>query len=203
MSLSRKIFAWVALAGAAVFGSQVGNIPAQSAGNNPFTVYQTPQYGYATNVQGQSNEGHQLRQEAAQLLQQYGAAEKDDEKSKIRDQLETVLEKEFDLQKKQQDAEIERIEQQLEKLKAQVKKRNDARKSIVERRLDQLTQEAEGLGWNASPSTQQNAFFAPGQSGFSGVSTYYPAPVQVAPRTDAPAPAAKSSGKAEKRPAAK
>ena len=41
------------------------------------------------------------------------------------------------------------LEKQVAKLKAVLKRRKDVKENIVERRLEQLVQEADGLGWNA------------------------------------------------------
>jgi uncharacterized protein YlxW (UPF0749 family) len=94
---------------------------------------------------------------ATQLAHQYVEAKKEDEKREIRKNLLEVLNKQFDQHIQQQQHELEDLEKQIAKLKEVLKKRLDAKSTIVERRLDQLIQDAEGLGWNA-PSGPQAGF---------------------------------------------
>ena len=104
-----------------------------------------------------------FRDESAQLAQKYAKAENDDEKATIRKSLTQVLEKQFDAQLKAQQQELEDLEKQVAKLKKLLSRRKEAKETIVERRLEQLVQEAEGLGWNVpnAPRTGQNWFSAP------------------------------------------
>jgi hypothetical protein len=76
-------------------------------------------------------------------------AKKEDERREIRKNLMEVLNQQFDVHIKQQQKELDDLEKQISKLKDVVKKRLDAKSTIVERRLEQLVQDAEGLGWNA------------------------------------------------------
>jgi hypothetical protein len=90
-----------------------------------------------------------FQQQSHQLAKQYVKAEKDDEKKQIRSKLGDVLAKQFDEQVVRQQKELEDLEKQIANLKALLKKRTDAKRTIIERRMDQLIQDAEGLGWNA------------------------------------------------------
>jgi hypothetical protein len=123
--------------------------------------YQTPygaapQFGFAP---GQSDKemakllGDEARQEqeAARLVQQYSHTEDDGERTKIRSKLAEVLEKQFDLQQKRRDLDIKHIEAQLKKVRQLMEKRSDARRAIIDRHLDQLLREADGLGWTPPP----------------------------------------------------
>jgi hypothetical protein len=99
------------------------------------------------------------------LAQQYVKAEKDDEKKEIRKKLTDVLGQQFNAQVQRQQKDLEDLEKQIASLRAVLKKRQDAKSTIVERRVEQLIQEAEGLGWTA-PSTPHantpyNRFFDP------------------------------------------
>ena len=103
----------------------------------------------------------QLQSEPAQLAHQYVEAKKEDEKREVRKHLSEVLSHQFDLHIQQQQRELEDLEKRIAKLKEVVKKRIDAKSTIVERRLEQLIQDAEGLGWNAPGgphSGLQNSF---------------------------------------------
>src|SRR5579871_6273710 len=90
--------------------------------------------------------------QAAQLAQQYAKATKEDEKKEIRKKLTDLLSQQFDQRLQQQQKEVNDLEKQIASLKEVLKKRTAAKATIVERRIDQLVQEAEGLGWN-NPSS--------------------------------------------------
>jgi hypothetical protein len=95
------------------------------------------------------NEEANAEREAARLIKDYAGTDKEDQREKIKGKLSDVLGKEFDFQQKRRDLELSRLEAQVKKLRDLMKKRNDARQTIVEKRLDQLIREAEGLGWTA------------------------------------------------------
>jgi len=88
-------------------------------------------------------------QESSQLAKRYVKAEKEDEKKEIRKKLGDVLAKQFDAQVVKQQKELTDLENQIASLKALLKKRTDAKTTIIDRRMDQLIQDAEGLGWTA------------------------------------------------------
>jgi hypothetical protein len=100
--------------------------------------------------------GARERDKAATLAKQLIKAEKADEKEKLRKELTELLGKQFDAHLQQQQKELEALEKQIADLKAIVKKRQDAKAGIVERRMNQLFDEAQGLGWNV-PSTPRPA----------------------------------------------
>jgi hypothetical protein len=93
------------------------------------------------------NEESKLEREVGKLVQDYSRTEDEGQRSKIRTKLSTILQSQFDLQQKRRDLEVTRIETQLKKLRELMQKRTAARQSIVEKRLDQLLREADGLGW--------------------------------------------------------
>jgi hypothetical protein len=111
-----------------------------------------------------------LEREAAKLVREYGATDKDGERTKLKAKLEEVLAKQFDAQQKRRDLELTRLETQLKKLRELMKKRSEAQQIIVEKRLDQLLREADGLGWTAPP----------GLTGPAGVGAY-PVPLDKRP----------------------
>jgi hypothetical protein len=98
------------------------------------------------------NDESRLEEEARSLVGQYSASKDEGEQAKIRSKLSAVLEKQFDLQEKRRDLEVARLEAQLKKIRELMRKRADARQTIVEKRLDQLLREAQGLGWTAPPA---------------------------------------------------
>ena len=91
----------------------------------------------------------QIEGEVHSLLAQYGQTEKEGDRSAIKKKLSASLEKQFDLQQKRRDLEVARIEAQLKRLRELIKKRSDSRQTIIDKRLDQVLQEAEGLGWTS------------------------------------------------------
>lgn len=95
---------------------------------------------------------HQSRPQPAQLAKQYVEAMKEEEKREIRKRLAEMLSQQFDGHVKQQQKELEELEKQIASLKKVLQRRLDAKSTIVERRLEQLIHDAEGLGWNAPTS---------------------------------------------------
>jgi hypothetical protein len=93
---------------------------------------------------------------APSLAHRYVEA-KEDEKRQIREQLKDALNHEFDDHIKAHQKELDDLEKQIARIRDVVRKRLDAKSTIVERRLEQLIQEAEGLGWNA-PGSPQGVF---------------------------------------------
>lgn len=89
----------------------------------------------------------ELAHNADGILSQYIAAEKADDQKRLKTELRDMLAKQFDVQRQRRELELSRIEARVKKLHDQIKKRNDARETIIDRRLEQLTNEAEGLGW--------------------------------------------------------
>jgi hypothetical protein len=85
----------------------------------------------------------------ANLLAAYGRTDKEGERATIKKKLTEALEKQFDAQQKRREIEVARIEAQLKKLRDMIAKRTDKRQTIIDKRLDQLLQEAEGLGWSS------------------------------------------------------
>jgi hypothetical protein len=85
--------------------------------------------------------------QAAQLAQSYVKTQKEEDKTKIRKKLTDVLGEQFDQHSKRQEKELEDIEKQIASLKTVLKKRLDAKSTIVERRVDQLIHDADGMGW--------------------------------------------------------
>jgi hypothetical protein len=111
-------------------------------------------FGMATTSPGYPNEDfikfQQLQQQSSQLAKQYITTEKSDEKQNIRKQLADVLNQQFDMHMRQQEKELAALEKEIADLRSLMKKRQDAKAAIVDRRIDQVIQDAEGLGWNAS-----------------------------------------------------
>jgi hypothetical protein len=88
-----------------------------------------------------------LANQATQLVQQLGAAKSDTDRDKLKTQLNTILEKQFELRQQRHKKEIEALEAQIKKLRDLVDKRQENRREIIAKRMDQILQESQGLGW--------------------------------------------------------
>jgi small-conductance mechanosensitive channel len=98
-----------------------------------------------------------LAQQSQQLIEQYGAATDDADRARLKEQLAQTLERQFESQQKLRELEVSRIETRLKTLRDLIAKRNESKRSIIGKRLDQLIGDAEGLGWNspgAGPAIQ-------------------------------------------------
>jgi hypothetical protein len=92
-------------------------------------------------------EEQQLAHLAHELAHKLRDAKGEADKDKLKTKLTETLEKQFDLRQKRHTTEIENLEAQVKKLKELVQKRQESRRDIITKRLDQLQREAEGLGW--------------------------------------------------------
>jgi hypothetical protein len=91
--------------------------------------------------------------EVVKLLGEYKKTEEDAERTKIKAKLSEALNKQFEQQQKRRELELARAEAQLKKVRELMKKRGEERKTIVEKHLDQLVREADGLGWTPPPTS--------------------------------------------------
>jgi hypothetical protein len=91
----------------------------------------------------------ELADSSEALLSQYAAADKPDEQKRLKAEIRDALEKQFDVQHERRELELARVEDRIKKVREQLKKRNEARQTIVDRRLDQLINDVDGLGWTA------------------------------------------------------
>jgi hypothetical protein len=175
-----------ALAGASVFGQPPAGGGGGVAGWAGIADDDDDVAQLAGHLDWHQPKAQQLHSQSVKLAKQYAKAEKEDEKKDIRKKLTDVLNEQFDLQMKQQQKELEDLEKQVAKLKTMLKKRVDAKSAIVDRRIDQLAQEAEGLGWSGPNGV--HSFFNPGGAGFSFGHAFSGTPAPVA----APVPPKKS-----------
>jgi hypothetical protein len=163
------------VSGQAVIGTPPAAVAVGQPSYTPAPVYY-PTYAYQGPVPVPPDpelgkllaEEGRIEREAAGLVEEYSRTEDESQRSKTKAKLAATLEKQFDLQQKRRDMEVARIETQLKKLRETMRKRNDMRQSIIDKRLDQLLREADGLGWTAPP---------PGAPGARAL--YYSSPVQV------------------------
>jgi exonuclease VII large subunit len=137
-------------------GQQVPSVDRQVAQAQPYP--DRPRSDPLGSLPGASQPKHQqLQAESARLAKQYAKSEKEEEKKEIRKKLGEVLGQQFDLHLQEQQKELDELEKQIADLKTLLKKRKDSRTTIIDRRLEQLVQDAEGLGWNTPGNRAPNA----------------------------------------------
>jgi hypothetical protein len=94
-----------------------------------------------------SPEENKLAQSAAKLAKLLGDAKSGSERDELKDQLNKVLESQFDLRQKHHADEISALEARVKKLRNLLERRQESRREIVAKRLEQISSEAQGLGW--------------------------------------------------------
>ena len=123
-----------------------------------------------------ANDEAALAHQSQEIVSRYTESENEIEQKTIKAELREALAKQFDVQRERRELELKRIEERVRKLRDQIKKRNDARDTIIDRRLDQLINEAEGLGWgpNSGQAGRTNFFYG----GFPTGQPQNPAPAK-------------------------
>jgi uncharacterized membrane protein len=93
------------------------------------------------------NAESQLVHRVEELTKKLGEAKSESERSEIKTELSQNLDKQFGLRQKRHQEEIAALEAKVKKLKELVEKRQENRREIIAKRLDQILSNAEGLGW--------------------------------------------------------
>ncbi len=102
---------------------------------------------YQPDASGADNEERNLSGAVEELAGKLGENLSEGARSDIKTQLTQVLEKQFDLRQKRHKLEMDELDARIKKLKDLVAKRQENRREIVAKRLDQILSNAEGLGW--------------------------------------------------------
>lgn len=110
----------------------------------------------------------QSRIESIDLAKKYANAEKEEDRRDLRRKLEEALSKEFEAQAQRQQKELDELEKQIEALRTLLRKRKDAKSDIIDRRIEQLVQDAQGLGWN-TPGGSRYGLYTSGVGAFGAV----------------------------------
>lgn len=172
-------------------GVSAAQVPSGQAPPTPGVPTTTRLASPNSYFQGMRPAGHpdQLQARIAQLAQQFVKETNVDKKKEIRGKLTEALGQQFDQRIQQQQKELEELEKQVASLKAVLKKRLDAKPAIVDRRIEQLLQEAEGLGWNAPGSPRlPGGGLTPGFIGSGGFSGFAPVPAPGTAPAKPPSP---------------
>ena len=88
-----------------------------------------------------------LASQASEIISQYAETDNAAERKQIAAELRQTLARQFDVQKQRRELELSRIEERVRRLRDQIKRRDENRETIIDRRLAQLVDDAEGLGW--------------------------------------------------------
>lgn len=154
LSMKRILVSLTLLAGLATLAIAQAPPPARPGENATFGRYTSAgTYAHSDERAQQWQQEQQMAIESGQLAHQLADETNSEKQAELRTKLAGILEKQFDASQKRREAEIAAIEQQLTRLKGTLKKRADARREIIDRRLEQLTREADGLGWSAPENT--------------------------------------------------
>ena len=132
--------------------------PASEPAQRQFGTFQNqagPSTGLLRQDSGYLNspESLELNKQIAVLSKQLRDAESDDDKTTIKEQLKTELEKQYDLYLAQHEKPLQELEARLDKLRAEFEWRKSAKDDLVKLRLDTIWYDSQGLGWpGAKPS---------------------------------------------------
>jgi hypothetical protein len=121
-----------------------------------------------------------LANESEELVGRFAETDNAADRKQLAGELRQTLAKQFEVQRKRRELELSRIEERVRKLRDQIKKRDDARETIIDRRLDQLVNEVEGLGWTppaGSRGAGRSSYYAPGNRNNFGSAPANKAPV--------------------------
>lgn len=121
-----------------------------------------------------------IQRQARELVAKYASTDDADARAEVKKGLNSLLKEQFELQKEVREVELSRLEEKVKKLRDLLDKRSAQKDEIVERRVEQLLLEADGLGWGES-----------NDGAFTG--TFWPAaeagsPAMIAPAAPAPPP---------------
>jgi hypothetical protein len=94
-----------------------------------------------------SAEEMELANQVDALVAKLDEAKSDTDKDTIKRELSEALAKQFDQRQKRHEVEIAELEAKVKKLKDLVARRQENRRDIIAKRLDQIQRDSEGLGW--------------------------------------------------------
>ncbi|HLJ10639.1 MAG TPA: hypothetical protein VKU82_05590 [Planctomycetaceae bacterium] len=133
--------------------SPTAEVPNPAVANQPFSPYpQDAQYGHVSPeavraTQELMRQDAELEQQIRQTVHEYAAADSDDERGEARKKLSGLLKDQFSIRQKRREQDIARIEERVKRLREALKKRSESQQEIVERRLNDILSDADGLGW--------------------------------------------------------
>jgi len=101
----------------------------------------------------------ELEGQIQQSVNAYATADLDDAmRGDVRQKIAEMLDKQFALRQQRREREIQQIEDRVKKLREALGKRASAKDKIIERRINDLLSDAEGLGWGDAGPGAGNPF---------------------------------------------
>ncbi|MSR56157.1 MAG: hypothetical protein EXS05_00550 [Planctomycetaceae bacterium] len=92
-------------------------------------------------------EDFELESQIQQVLEQFDNSADDETQAAMRKMVADLLERQFTVRQERREREIGEIEARVKRLREALEKRTEAKKQIIDRRLNDLFSDAEGLGW--------------------------------------------------------
>ena len=148
------------------------------SGFSGFNVQSAPaaiagQY-FANQISGPNKATLEQNKKIAMLTNELRGADSDEEKQKIKDELKTELEKQYDLYLEQHEQPLKQLEERLAKLREEFEWRKNARNDLVKLRLDTIWYDSQGLGW---PGQSNNVLYRDNVNPFSPAAAPRPSPL--------------------------
>ena len=129
------------------FGQRQNSMLGQQQAS-PFAQQQKNAFGARVRAAPQlDRETAKFNSTLAQLTQALKATESGSGKSDLQDEIQDLLESEYDRQLNKQDAKLVQMEQRLENLREKYNRQKDAKDKLVEMRMTSIISDVEGLGW--------------------------------------------------------
>jgi len=92
-------------------------------------------------------EAQRRQKELQQAVAEYKQAEDAEARQSHRDKISEVLSNHYDLYLKNQEEQVQQLEERIVKLRDQLDRRRDAKPRLVELKLEMVISQADGLGW--------------------------------------------------------
>lgn len=96
------------------------------------------------------SQNQQLELDVRALAVQVAEVRDEEQQADLKKRLSSTLAKQFDTQQNMRELEVEQIEARLQKLRELISRRAESRRRIIEHRLEQVLNDAEGLGYSAA-----------------------------------------------------
>jgi hypothetical protein len=143
----------IAAPGAAPPGVTVQVAPVHPYGPSAPMLYPGAPQGTDPETNELTSQDQQFEQEVQSLVRQLATADEEKTKSELKDMLAATLERQFDTQQKLRQLEISRIQSRVDKLRGLLQKRTESRRKMIDNRLEQLLNDADGLGWSSGTAS--------------------------------------------------
>ena len=99
---------------------------------------------------------YDLTQKVTDILMKFQGTEDSQQREQLRGDLQKLVSEQFDMRQKVRQKELEQLEAQVRRLRAIHSRRQEEKDSIVKDRVQQLLRDADGLGWGADNTSQND-----------------------------------------------